>query len=283
MSILFRTEINLQDFKVPKTEGHSFAFMGSCFATEMQQLMAQGGLKASFCPFGVIFNPVSLSQTLKAEPFWEDGFCQREGKWFNFHSSSRLNAETKKALELQLKTLQAGWLETIANAQTLVITLGTAWVYKHIESDRIVANCQKIPQKAFQKDLLTIIELVSSLKEILKAIPSDTEVVFTISPVRHLKDGFVENNLSKALLRVAVNEVINLYPNRCFYFPAFELMMDDLRDYRFYKDDLLHPSTAAISYIFYKFSNWYLTPTAKDFWQKNVNQLKRLAHIPIVE
>ncbi len=283
MPLLFRTELNIPPAKTLKDLNHKWAFIGSCFATEIQALMQSGKAYAKFSDFGVLFNPVSIADTFKKEEFWSNGFCFREERYFNFHTSSKLSAKEKPDLQNRLELAHRNWLNTIEEAQTLVVTLGTAWVYKLKTSGSIVANCQKIPQKEFTKVLLSLNEIESALENILSAIPKETEVIFTLSPVRHLKDGFSENSLSKALLRVAIDQITVKHPNRCFYFPAFELLMDDLRDYRFYKDDLLHPSEAAVNYIFEKFLIWQFKKEAIESIKLNHKAVLQTLHRPIAE
>ena len=172
--------------------------------------------------------------------------------------------------------------DQLKNASHVILTFGTAWVYEHIQSKTIVANCHKKPQREFDKSILSVDALqdtFNSIISILKSFNPKVTVVFSISPVRHIKDGFVENNLSKAHLMTALHSVINTNENTC-YFPSYELLMDELRDYRFYKQDMVHPNHIAINYIWEKFQSIWIHPETISIMQE-VNQLQKgFAHKP---
>jgi hypothetical protein len=150
----------------------------------------------------------------------------------------------------------------------IIITLGTSWVYKHIEQNSYVANCHKISQKEFSKELLTVDEISQSLNAIINLIStvnSGATIILTVSPVRHLRDGFIENTQSKSHLFSALHSVLShRAQSRCHYFPSFEIMLDELRDYRFYAEDMIHPNTTAINYIWEKFQQVWISPLAKE-------------------
>ena len=165
----------------------------------------------------------------------------------------------------------------------MIITYGTAFVYEHLAKNIFVANCHKIPQTNFNKRLLTHEELVNSIAEtchILKKIsPKEAQILFTLSPVRHTKDGFSENNLSKAKLLCAIHKIVEQHEN-CHYIPVYEIVMDDLRDYRFYKEDLIHPSEQAVQYIWEKFKKAYFSDKADRFSNENLKIKQALEHRP---
>jgi hypothetical protein len=175
-------------------------------------------------------------------------------------------------------------VEFLREAKWIIITYGTSWVYEFTEQNRIVANCHKIPQKHFSKRLLSHLEITDAISEtvnMLKDISSEElQVLFTISPVRHVKDGIVENQRSKSLLINAVHELVEV-SEYCEYLPVYEILMDDLRDYRFYKEDLIHPNNQAIQYIWEKFSKAYITPETLDFMKENLKINQALLHRPI--
>lgn len=164
----------------------------------------------------------------------------------------------------------------------IIITLGTSWIYRFLESGQIVANCHKVPQHKFKKELLSVTEInksVSSIISLIREVNPDINFIFTVSPVRHLKDGFIENQLSKSHLISALHQIIKIHENT-FYFPSYEIMMDELRDYRFYKEDMIHPNQIAINYIWEKFyENWF-SDEALDL-KKQVLKIQRgLEHKP---
>ena len=187
-------------------------------------------------------------------------------RWHYFDAHSRLSSNTKDELINNLNSSISVSHQSISKASHIVITLGSAWVYRHIASDAIVANCHKVPQKKFLKELLSIDEITNSLEAIvslIRAINDKIAFIFTISPIRHLKDGVVENNRSKAHLLAAVHQVVN--PRKqIHYFPAYEIVMDELRDYRFYSEDMIHPNQIAINYIWERFNEVWLSQDSNE-------------------
>ena len=169
----------------------------------------------------------------------------------------------------------------------MVVTLGTAWVYEHLPSGNIVANCHKQPQTLFKKQLLSLPVIKASLEHIVELVREqqpNIKVIFTVSPVRHLKDGAQENLLSKSLLICAIHELLGTgSPKKAeglFYFPSYEILMDELRDYRFYKEDMLHPSEQAVQYVWERFTEAFLTPSAQSLMQEVAAIQRALAHRP---
>jgi hypothetical protein len=216
-------------------------------------------------PFGVVYNPLSiklvLERVIQATPFKESDLSFRNGLWYSYlHHCNYSSPDKQKCLDsINSDLLEA--LEFVNGMKYLLVTFGTSYVYFLRENDQPVANCHKIPAKEFENRLLTVDEILqswSSLITNLLARTPDLKIIFTISPVRHWKDGAVGNQLSKSILNVAVHELLNLYPKQSFYFPSYEIMMDDLRDYRFYADDMLHPSKFAVEYIWEKFKGAFI-------------------------
>ncbi|MGB5498368.1 MAG: GSCFA domain-containing protein, partial [Maribacter sp.] len=234
-------------------------------------------------PFGILFHPKAIenlvSKSIQTFDYTEEDVFYHNERWHCFDAHSDLSAVSKEEL---LRKLNDGLKETrqqISLSTHFVITLGTAWVYRNLESNTIVANCHKVPQKAFTKELLSIETIEQSLKKIIQAIRSvndEAQFIFTVSPVRHLKDGFVENQRSKAHLISAVHEVIqnSNYKSHISYFPSYEIMMDELRDYRFYKSDMVHPSELAVDYIWEKFKNTWTSREA-FFTMEKVEEIQR--------
>jgi hypothetical protein len=164
----------------------------------------------------------------------------------------------------------------------LFITLGTAWVYTYLKTGQVVSNCQKLPAKEFIKHLLDISAIKEALTAIINKVPINTFIIFTISPVRHLKDGFVENNRSKARLIEAVHLIVEQYPNRCYYFPVYEWFMDDLRDYRFYGSDLIHPNEQGVAYILDRFKECFFSKETQNILSLIIQYNQLANHRPIV-
>ena len=239
---------------------------GSCFSENIGEKLEYFKFESHQNPFGILFHPLAIQNLIKNAIQYKiytesDVFFHNE-QWHCFDAHSKLSHPSKNDLIDQLNERVIATKNYIKNASHIVITLGTAWVYNFIETDKIVANCHKVPQKKFKKVLLSVDEISNMLRNILKQIRSinyNARVIFTVSPVRHLKDGFIENSQSKAHLLAAIHAVVS---NKSFYFPSYEIMMDELRDYRFYSEDMIHPNATAINYIWEKFQKVWLSPDA---------------------
>jgi len=261
--------------------------IGSCFADVMGRRLADYKRPVLINPFGTIFNPVSiaklLTMALRDVAPDEDGYLERNGVWFHYDFHSSLWANSQHELRDKLTTCLSLTADAIRQANFLVITLGSAIVYRHIETGRVVANCHKMPGQLFEKYLYQIDhlrdELALLLKTLRKANP-DLKVVFTVSPVRHTRDTLPVNSISKSMLRVLTHE-LTTWHDWVAYFPAYELMMDDLRDYRFYEADMIHPNAQAHDYIFAKFAECAFTPELRNFVVDWSQIMKSLAHRPL--
>lgn len=259
--------------------------VGSCFADHMAKKLHYYRFQLLSNPFGVLFNPIAigrlLDRALNRQRYTEDELFYLNERWHSFDAHSDLsrisNNETLEALNDALEITH----EQILEATHIVITLGTAWVYRHRESECIVANCHKVPQKEFSKELLSVDAIKGSLAGMIDLIEKANEnatVILTISPVRHLKDGFSENNRSKAHLITAVQDCVE--EGRAQYFPAFELVMDELRDYRFYAADMIHPNELAIDYIWQRFSEVWIDVHSYPIMKAVDEVQKGLQHRP---
>jgi len=227
-------------------------------------------------PFGVLFHPLAIegliTRAIEEVPFTEETLFSQEGIWHSFEVHSLVNATSKEALVTLLNEKLSVFKTTIETASHIVFTFGTAWLYRHLASDRIVANCHKVPNKEFTKELLSVVGVSNSVEKIKSAIHKvnpEATIITTISPVRHLKDGFAENTQSKAHLLAGIHAVVGLH-----YFPAYELMMDELRDYRFYKSDLIHPNETAIDIIWARFSEAWVDATTVAL-QKEIDIIQK--------
>ena len=239
--------------------------LGSCFAENMSQKLEYFKFDNRVNPFGIIFNPVSLEKIIRRSVFnnyftEKDIFYHNEA-WHCYEVHSELSNPDKQGFLETLNELIDSTNQYIESSTHCLITLGTSWVYRHIETNEIVANCHKVPQKQFVKEILSIAQISTSLENIVSlihTINSKCNFIFTVSPVRHIKDGFVENTLSKAHLISGLN-AYNIQHPASNYFPSYEIMMDELRDYRFYAEDMLHPNQTAIDYIWIKFFENYIS------------------------
>ena len=258
--------------------------LGSCFADNIGDRMAELGFNACVNPFGTLYNPVSVcnsvSRLASAIPFSEDE-CIEMGAGaglvcsFSHHTSfARLTTEEFLAnANASLATASNAWKE----ARKVIITLGTAWCFEYIPSGEIVSNCLKIDQKLFRRKRLSIRETTVLLKNLVEKNP-DKEFIFTVSPIRHLKDGAHGNQLSKSILLLAIEEVCSSCTGRCDYFPAYEILLDELRDYRFYAEDLVHPSQQAVSHIWNRFVEFAVPPSLHADLEARWKESRRLRH-----
>ena len=282
-----QTQIPLQPEKYNPIDYHSkIVLIGSCFAEHIGQKLEYFKFQNLLNPFGILFHPLGIERlitnAINEKEYTERDIFFHDEQWHCYDAHSRLSNSSKeeflKALNGNIKLTH----QYINDSTHFIITLGTAWVYRHIETDAIVSNCHKVPQKQFTKVLLTVETVSESLKAIISLIRSvnpNTVIIFTVSPVRHLKDGFVENARSKAHLISAVHEVAEPR-HHIHYFPSYEIMMDELRDYRFYDDDMVHPNTTAVNYIWEKFQEVWITREASKTMDK-VNEIQKgLCHRP---
>ncbi|WP_339715885.1 GSCFA domain-containing protein [uncultured Kriegella sp.] len=285
-----QTQIPLKPEKNQISYDSELLLIGSCFAQHLGRKLDYFKFRNIQNPFGILFHPLSIenlvSRAVRDVLYTEDEVFFHNERWHCFDSHSDLSdaSEEKlvKKLNLRLKITK----EQIAKTTHVVITLGTAWAYRHVEKRAFVANCHKVPQKKFTKELLSVHEIATSIENTMqhaRAINPNTNFIFTVSPVRHLKDGFVENQRSKAHLIAALHEVLekSIAQNVCErYFPSYELMMDELRDYRFYKADMIHPNELAIDYIWEKFKSICIVQSAYPTMDKVDVVKKGRSHRP---
>lgn len=282
----FRTKIAISNSKNPIDYNSKIVSLGSCFALNIAQKFDFYKFQNVANPFGIIFNPVSLEKIINRivnEIHYkeEDLFFQNE-RWHSFEVHSDLSNPNKLELLNTLNFRLNSARKNLLEATHFIITYGTAWVYRNLNSNEIVSNCHKLPQNEFSKELLTLDAIEKSIGKTLELITKlNPEIKFTttISPVRHLKDGFIENQQSKASLLLALHTACKKHTN-CSYFPAYEIMMDELRDYRFYAEDMIHPSPIAINYIWQAFAESNFSLETQSILKKVEVIQKALAHKP---
>jgi len=262
--------------------------LGSCFSENIGDKLSYFKFQSTQNPFGILFHPKAIenfiTNAINEKKYLDDDLIFQNETWHSFDAHSNLSSVNKNELLNKLNASISITNRALKEASHIIITLGTSWVYRFIETDAIVANCHKIPQKKFLKELLTIEEITESLATILvllKSVNKDISVLFTVSPVRHLKDGFIENTQSKAHLIAAIHQVLE--HQNVSYFPSYEIMMDELRDYRFYTEDMIHPNKTAINYIWERFTEtWFLDETRSTMKEIDVIQ-KGTLHRPFQE
>lgn len=282
----FRTQIPIKKERHQIDYNSNIVLLGSCFSENIGNKLSYYKFNTTVNPFGILFHPKAIenfiTSVVNERSYSESDVFKLNEQWHCFEAHSSLSSANIDEITGWLNSGIRGGFSKICTASHIVITLGTAWIYRHISSDTIVANCHKVPQKKFLKELLSVDEITASLENcivLLKRLNPEIKIVFTVSPIRHTKDGIEENSLSKAHLRAAIAEVIDKR-NKIYYYPSFEIMMDDLRDYRFYKEDLIHPSEMAIDYIWNHFNQTWISESSNTTMEK-VSEIQRgLAHKP---
>jgi hypothetical protein len=228
--------------------------LGSCFVDNIGAKLVDAGFDCTVNPFGTLYNPVSILNAL----------CNRDDEFLRW---------TQKNDEIS---------DDEIDADIYILTFGTSWVYQLKQTGHIVANCKKAPENLFQREMVGVEQIAADYGEFIakKIVPQGKKIVFTVSPIRHKRDGMHENQLSKAVLLLAVDKLCKNYPDNCFYFPAYEIMMDELRDYRFYADDMIHPSAKAVDYIWERFGETYFNKETQRYRNEFESLSKTLSHKP---
>lgn len=282
----FRTEI--EPFKDQGFLKHSdqILSLGSCFANNVAIELEKDGFLIDQNPMGILFNPISIMKNIRNsfhQNLNESFIIQRDDYFYHFDYPSQFYAESQEILCKKIYQIQDSTTTLLKKSNRLILTLGTAWVYNWLKKDEIVANCHKIPAREFKKELLDLNSLIKSYFEFfdeLRAVNPNLEIILTVSPVRHIKNGLHENNLSKSVLLLLADHLVNQF-DFVHYFPAYEIVLDDLRDYRFFGPDLIHPSPQAIDYVYEKFEARYFNQTTQAIVnvQRKINALQ--AHRPL--
>lgn len=285
----FRTVIKSENYPFKIDYSSKTMFIGSCFSDNIGEKLDKNKFNCDINPFGVLYNPVSIKRSI--DLLTHEIFFSGENLFFHndlwnsfYHHSKFSDVDKERALEKINGRIKHS-ADFLSDADFLFITLGTAWVFESVETGEIVSNCHKLPAEKFKRRLLNSDEITIEYFQLINNLQNynpDIKIIFTISPIRHLKDGFVQNQISKSILHVTVNQIQEHYAN-CYYFPAYEIMMDDLRDYRFYASDMLHPSEIAIEYLFDFFSNSFFDENTKTLKDKISKLLKAFEHRPFNE
>ncbi len=254
----FRLEYTPKSFEKKIQHQDRLFLIGSCFTEQIGSKLSAHKFRTIENPNGILFNPVSIANALSAyvsdKQYKEEDLFRQNDLWGSWDHHTRFSALSNEGCLKKINASQLAAHQSLKNADWLLLTLGSAFVYE-LSDKRVVANCHKVPTDKFTKRLLSTDEIIQKLKASLSQVRKfnpGINIIFTISPVRHLRDGFVENNRSKANLIAAVHQLINEL-NDSFYFPSYELIIDDLRDYRFFAEDMVHPNYAATNYVWEKF------------------------------
>ena len=282
--MILQTEIKIQPLEQTICYGDGLLFLGSCFADEVGTLCRGLGFDAMVNPFGVLYNPASIAQSVErldtGQTFeHEDVIVVGDGRYCTFSHNTAFWSDSEAALLEQANRSLAEAHGHFMASKWVVISLGTSWVFKNKVSGKVVSNCHKLPANQFDRQFLSVEQSSQYLSEIVQRHP-EKQFVFTVSPLRHLKDGLHENQLSKVALLLAADEVCKTFDN-AHYFPAYEILLDELRDYRFYKEDMVHPTEQAIRYIWERFTDFAIDPKERPAMKAAAELKQMLQHRPL--
>ena len=286
----FRTYINIKPAAEQIDHTKSIFSLGSCFAENIASRLQRAKFQVVSSPTGILFNPESIANTLDkltlfanadaAKRLIEAELRNTDGRWYNYNFHSMFcDSDKSHATDKMVSAHMAG-VNALQSADIVIITFGTAWVYRLKENGEVVANCHKQSQAQFVKQLLSAEDIAKRYDKLLSdGALAQKRVIFTVSPIRHLADGAEDNSLSKATLRVAIAELVRNHSN-VEYFPSFEIVNDELRDYRFYADDMVHPSPLAIDYIWQRFSEYAFNTTTRQLIEQIARITQAAEHKP---
>ena len=277
----FRTEIEVAPLAEGVEYGAKIFALGSCFAENISERMAKAKFSITSNPLGILFNPLSIANALErladTRTFTVCDIQEGRESFFSFDAHSSLDGKSHTEAFANLNKAVANGAKALAEAKWVFLTFGTAWVYER--EGKVVANCHKQPASQFERKRLSVGEIVERFDRLFNGVLSDKKVILTVSPVRHIGDGLQENSISKAILRLAVEELVSKYEN-AHYFPSFEILIDDLRDYRYYGEDLAHPSKMAVDYVWERFCEAVLSKEAKQLLPKVEQIVTAAGHRP---
>ncbi|MCM8531068.1 MAG: GSCFA domain-containing protein [Lentisphaeraceae bacterium] len=279
----FRTELDVKkELNLLPTDG--LVALGSCFADRLSSHFQNIGLDAEVNPFGVIYNPVSIAQLLSASLNQEEiGSWEKiDDLYVNTMWHGQFNTSSSEDSSEKVLSIQKSTRKKLTTAKTLVLTLGTSYAYIDKESKAVVTNCHRLPADRFERGLLNLSEMKESLRDVFRQLKSknkNIQILLTVSPVRHVRDSLVQNQRSKSQLIGLVHDLVESQEG-VFYFPSYEIMMDDLRDYRFYQDDLVQPSNQGVAYILEKFREFAYSNELLEYEKLALKLVQRLSHRP---
>jgi hypothetical protein len=280
----FRTEI--EPLKSDTTISHesNLLMLGSCFTDSIGGKLEMDGFNVIHNPLGALYNPASLAacigKAIAGYTYSDSDLCHDGTTWHCLDYASRYSSTDVGKLVSMLNADMAEVITRVRDCDTLIITFGTAWVFEDVQTSLIVGNCHKLPASKFMRCRLSCDDIVNIWRKIIVALPNK-RILFTVSPIRHVADGLHGNNVSKATLLLAVEQLCSEFDN-CEYFPSYEIVIDDLRDYRFYAADMKHPSDTAVDYIYDIFANTYFTTKTKALALENRKIALRAAHRQIL-
>lgn len=284
----FTTSVDLPKHTLSIDYNDYIMMMGSCFTENIGKHLMSAKLKCLVNPYGTLYNPLSILEGIERlrqnQPFRANELFFYQGLWHSsMHHGSYSQADKNKCLE-DIDLAYSAAANHLLKTNYLLFTWGSSYIYKESENQRVVANCHKLPESKFQRIRLSIEEIVApwtvEISESIKKNPQ-LQYLFTVSPIRHLRDGLHQNQLSKSTLLLAINELQSRFPQQVHYFPAYELLNDELRDYRFYAEDMVHPSTVAQEYIWQRFVETCLSDRTVTIMKQVEDIVRSLSHRPL--
>lgn len=283
----FRKVVEIPVYSMTLSYTQRILSLGSCFADHIGNKLMNGKFQIQSNPFGVLYNPASILNSirlLEKESYIHDAdLIESQGMWASFSFHSAHSSDSKEKAVASMNATIASSSAFLKETDVMLITFGTAWVYEWEESGEIVSNCHKLPAKLFKRRRLSVDEIVSEWSVMLERYFAGREnrnVIFTVSPIRHWKDGAFENQCSKATLILAIDELSKKFSS-CHYFPSYEIFMDELRDYRFYAEDMIHPSSVGVEYVWERFSQSLFSKETKTDYAEWLKLKKMLDHRPL--
>jgi len=283
----FRTIVEVKESNYKIDYSNKIMFLGSCFAENVGNVLTDNKFNTQVNPYGIIYNPLSVANSLdsiiKNTQFTEDDLVFNAGRWNSLYHHGKFSDIDKDICLQRINANTKNARIFLEECSHLVITWGTSWVYEHIEKGMIVSNCHKLPNKSFNRYRITVDDIVETYKNLivdLRYFNPSLKIIFTVSPIRHWKDGAHGNQLSKSVLLLAIDELVESLPS-VEYFPSYEIMMDELRDYRFYSDDMIHISPLAVNYIWEKFKENVISSKTYSVMSSIQKIKKSISHRPL--
>ena len=280
------TPISIPSSPTPITYAGRLMLFGSCFAENIGEKLAANKFQVDINPFGILYNPLSLKSALTnlldRRTFTGKDLFEHHGVYHSFAHHSRFSAVDVQECLSMINERIIRSAQELREADRLIITFGTAFVYHLKETGMVVSNCHKLPEKLFHRERISTEQIVTEWRELITALRAENpklKLLFTVSPIRHWKDGAHENQLSKATLLLAIDQLVKEF-DYCSYFPAYEIVMDELRDYRFYAEDMIHPSGQTVDYIWKRFAETQLSKESRDLMSEWQKLHKALQHRP---
>ncbi len=281
----FRTEIKIPEGNKKIGYQSQIVLYGSCFTENIEKKLSYYKFRNFSNSHGILFNPKAIEKAvddcIRQKVYQKNDLYYFNDLWLSFYHHTKFSSPDADEALLRINSEIENAHESLKKATHIIITLGTSWIYHYKKEDIPVANCHKIPQKEYRRTLLNTEEVNQILRSVISKLHTfnpEIQIIFTVSPVRHLKDGFMENSLSKAILLTAIHQLTD--NRKISYFPSYEIMMDDLRDYRFYKNDMIHPNDTAVNYIWKLFKNSWIEKKEHHL-MKEIDAVQRsLMHKP---